>query len=713
MPIDPGVIAISATFTAEAIEPGLAFWVKELGLDYEIRFAGYNQLFQELLDPSGLFAHNRGGFNVALVRFEDWLRAGGPDGLEEHSRRLVEAVRSAAAKFRAPLILAIGPPSPEHREEVEVAWRILREGIADLPAVHVIAAAEVLARYPVEEVHDRHGDELGHVPYTPLFFVALATAVARTIHAIAARPFKAIALDCDDTLWAGICGEDGPERVVLDEPRRALQEFMAERRRSGMLLALCSKNNEEDVAETFRAHPEMPLRLEDFVSRRINWESKSANLASLADELELGLDSFILVDDNPKECTEAQMGVPEVLALPLPARAAEIAEFLQHVWAFDRTRITEEDRRRPELYAQRAARVRAERTAPSLEGFLASLELEAAIAPMEPGQVARVAQLIQRTNQMNTTCVRRTEAEIQALDGAECLTVDVKDRFGSYGLTGAMIFRVHGAALVVDTFLLSCRALGRGVEHRMVAHLGEIAGERGLARVEIPFVASQRNRPAALFLESLGKADADGVFRLTAQDAAVVKYRVGQTVTAPSEAEKAPGSAGGTACATAMVGQAVPPARPSPMRKIDYVRIATDLRHPVRILDHIRAAARIATPRPSNSDPPRTPLERELAEIWASLLNLPSVGVHDSFFEFGGHSLLAVQLLSRVRQVYGVDLSLEVVYSGEFTVAELAKAVELKEIEQGGADYQDLLRELEGLSDEEVRALLAEEQDAS
>ena len=112
------------------------------------------------------------------------------------------------------------------------------------------------------------------------------------------------------------------------------------------------------------------------------------------------------------------------------------------------------------------------------------------------------------------------------------------------------------------------------------------------------------------------------------------------------------------------------------------------------------------------SEPPRTPLERELAELWAALLNIPSVGVRDNFFELGGHSLLAVQLLSRVRQIYDVELSLEVVYSGDFTVAELAKAVELKEIEQSGADYQDLLAELEGLSDEEARALLAEEQDA-
>src|SRR4029077_18288493 len=139
--------------------------------------------------------------------------------------------------------------------------------------VHVIGPAEVEALYPVAEVYDPHADELGHLPYTPEYFVALATAVARRIHAIGTRPYKVIALDCDETLWAGICGEDGPQGVVVDSPRRELQQFMAERRRAGMLLALCSKNNEEDVVETFHALPEMPLHLEDFVARRINWES--------------------------------------------------------------------------------------------------------------------------------------------------------------------------------------------------------------------------------------------------------------------------------------------------------------------------------------------------------------------------------------------------------------------------------------------------------
>lgn len=680
MPLDDRVIAISATFTAEAIQPGLAFWAGELGLDYEIRFAGYNQLFQELLDPAGLLGRNHGGFNIALVRLEDWADG----GVDEPARRLVDAVRAAAAAFSSPLIFALCPSAPRF----DAAAEAIRAGLRDLAAVHVLTAGEILALYPVAEVHDPHADALGHLPYTPVFFAALATAIARRMHAIARPPFKVAALDCDETLWAGICGEDGPQGVVLDEPRRALQEFMAERRRQGMLLALCSKNNEEDVLEVFRAHPEMPLGIDDFVARRINWEPKAAGLAALAAELELGLDSFILVDDNPKECTEAQAGAPDVLALPLPAGASDIPEFLRHVWAFDRIRITAEDTRRAEMYSERAARARAQGMAGSLQEFLDSLRLEVTIAPMEPAQLARVAQLTQRTNQMNASGIRRTEAEI---GGLECWAVTVRDRFGDYGLTGVLIVRRERDALVADTFVLSCRALGRGVEHRMVAKLGEMARERGLARVEIPFVDAQRNRPARLFLESIAQAE-DGVFRLGAAEAAAVRYRPSAAVPPPAD----------------------PPAAPAtrqPLPRIDYVRIATELRDPARVLEQIRASARAAVPERPIASPPRTPLESELAELWAGLLNLPAVGVDENFFELGGHSLLAVQLLSRVRQIYGVDLSLEVVYSGEFTVAELAKAVELKEFEKAG-DYQELLRELEGLTDEEVRALLAEEQDA-
>jgi FkbH-like protein len=665
-------LAISATFTAEAIEPALSFWMRELGVEPEIRFAGFGQVFQSLLDPAGLFARNENGVNVVLVRFDDW-----PDAQVAEFLNMVRTV-----PLGAPLIVVACPS----RQDCGEAFRT---ALANIPGVHAISSREIDELYPVAEVHDPHGDELGRVPYSSEYFAALATAIARKIHAIRMAPFKVIALDCDDTLWSGICGEDGPEAVAIDPPRRALQELMARQRRDGMLLVLCSKNNEEDVAETFRAHPAMPLAWDDFAARRINWDSKAGNLAALAQELDLGLSSFILVDDNPKEADEVRTGAPGVLALALPSRPADFAEFLRHTWAFDRARVTDEDRKRPELYAQRAARTAAERSAASLEDFLASLKLDVKIAPMAPAEADRVAQLTQRTNQMNTTCMRRGAAEIQRL-ATDCLTVRVTDRFGSYGLVGVMIFRAEERTLAVDTFLLSCRALGRGVEQRMVARLGGIAQERGLTRVAIPFVAGQRNRPARLFLESLGEPDANGVFVLDPAEAAAVSYRPSAPVPVQSEwIENVP----------------------APSFRPDYARIATQLRTPAQVLEQIRLRTRRNAPL-GNGDAPRTALERDLAALWAELLNIPAAGIHDSFFELGGHSLLAVQLLSRVRQIYGVDLSLEVVYSGEFTIAELAKAIELKEIEQSGGDYQELLAELEGLSDEQVRAMLAEEQDA-
>ena len=486
-------IAISGTFTAEALEPTLAFWLRELKLDYQIRFASYNQVFQELLDPGGLFASNRGGLNVLLIRFEDWARFRDQLSiaeLEEHVQHFISAVRSAASAASSPILICVCPASPEFLSDSGRAQFALRSeesissAFADLSSVHVVATAEMLRLYPVPEYYDPHADELGHVPYTPEFFAALGTLIARKLHALRAGRYKVIALDCDETLWQGVCGEDGPQGVLLDENHRALQNFMLAKRARGMLLCLCSKNNPEDVFDTFRAHPEMPLALEHFTAWRLNWGPKSANLRELAEELNLALDSFILVDNSATECAEVLAGAPEALAIPLPQDAREFASFLDHIWAFDRWNTTAEDRGRAALYVQERERARAEQMASSLEEFLASLNLRVTILPMTQEQLPRVAQLTMRTNQMNFTSVRRNEGEIQTLlcsQGYECLTVNVEDRFGSYGLTGVMLFRTTGDALIVDTFLLSCRALGRGVEHRMLARLGEIAKERGLA----------------------------------------------------------------------------------------------------------------------------------------------------------------------------------------------------------------------------------------
>jgi len=701
-------IAIGATFTVEPIGETLAYWTDELGLNCRIEYAPYNQVFQQLLDPGSLMASNENGINVLLIRYQDWAKVHDPGHIEDVMRQFAGALHGALGRWRSPVILVECPCSPGFeaglgRERGMGHVRdLLAAAISDMSFVHLITAAERADLYPVREYSDSQADSVGHVPYTPEGFAALGTIVARKIDALRRPPYKVIALDADNTLWKGICSEDGPLGILLDDDRRFLQDFMRRQHDSGMLLCLASKNEEADLVAAFKANPEMPLRLGDFVARRVNWDPKSANLISLAEELSLGLDSFVFLDDNETETAEVRAGCPDVLSLTLPKE--DTARFLQHVWAFDHPRVTKEDRERSAMYAQNVERVRSAKQAPSLADFLAGLQLDIRIGPVETETFARVSQLTGRTNQMNFSTRQRSEIEIRDLvetGGMECLTVSLSDRFGSYGLVGVMIFAARAGALDVDTFLLSCRALGKGVEHHMMARLGEIARARGLDHVDAMFVPTARNRPALNFLRSIEHGEemaADGGMIFRFPPAALAGLRFHPVGPAQSEAARVKKTSG---------------AGTVQRRKVDYQEIAENLWNPGRILKRAREKRAAAVEEREAGDAPRTGLERELVTLWRELLAVPSVGIHENFFDAGGHSLLAVQLLSHVRQEYGVELSPELVYDGSFTVETLARAIEVARIEGAGAEqYAALLAEVESLSDEEVRVLLAEEDTA-
>ena len=217
-----------------------------------------------------------------------------------------------------------------------------------------------------------------------------------------------------------------------------------------------------------------------------------------------------------------------MLTLQLPEDVNRIPTFLQHVWAFDHLKSTEEDRQRTESYRQNQQRELARGSALTFEEFLTSLGLEVHISEMSPRRVARVSELTRRTNQFNLTTIRRSESEMERLcrlPGFECLCVEASDRFGDYGLVGVVIFEVGTEALEVDTFLLSCRALGKQVEHRMLSHLGRTAKERGLRWVDLRYVPTDKNSPALEFLYSTGAQFKESfgtgsVFRLPADLAA-------------------------------------------------------------------------------------------------------------------------------------------------------------------------------------------------
>ena len=656
--------------------------MEELGLSYDVEFAPYNQVFQQLLDPASVLAANRTGYNLALVRLDDF----GPSQLEEN----VATLRDAARAFPAPLLVIFCPGQPGHKQHGAAEAAFAKELVG---VVQVVTARELQDLYPVADYYDRKSEELGHVPYTPAMFAAIGTMVARRLRARVMPPAKVIALDCDDTLWAGVCGEDGPQGVRIDEARRYLQQCMVQQRSAGVLLTICSKNIEADVMETFEAHPEMPLRWSDITAWRINWEPKPANLRLLAQELNLGLDSFVFIDDNLREAADVQANCPEVTTLVLPVEPNEIAQFLKHAWVLDRWRVTGEDRRRTEMYVEQRKRTQLQRQSATFADFLRGLQLKVEIAPMTDEQLQRVSQLTYRTNQMNFTSIRRSEAELtELLDSgeAECLTVQVTDRFGSYGLTGVLLYRTSEDALVIDTFLLSCRALGRGVEHGMMAKLGEIAAHRGLPWVEAQFVKTARNEPAEKFLESLGG------LRFAARELAKLEYE-------PSSEEPVMDELEQTSPVPSVGGRA-----------LAYQRFATELSHPEAVLAIVRQrkASPVVHGLSANAEEPRTETEEHLLKIWADLLHVSSLGIQDNFFDLGGHSLLAIQLLSVVHKVFGVEVPLSVVYSSNFTVAELARTIEMQQLEGLSAEeYAALLQDLENMTDEEAAALLEREQE--
>ena len=507
------MIAITATFTAEPVEESLQFWARELDTPSKIVFAPYNQVFQQLLDTSSILSKNQNGINVVLLRLEDWQRfengtevmsEASPNienKIEQNVRDLLLSLKSATERSSTPYVVVVCPASPAIQTDKDRAVffqqveKLLASELDKIGGVYLVTTSELASLYPVVDYYDVYGDESGHIPYTMPFYTALGTMLARAIYAIQNKPYKVIVMDCDMTLWNGVCGEDGALGLKFDEPYMELQKFMVAQHDAGMILCLCSKNNQEDVAEVFERRSEMPLKREHIVSERLNWTSKSENIKSLATELQLGLDSFIFVDDNPVECAEVQSNYPEVLTLQLPFKADNIPRFLEQIWAFDHFKITEEDKKRTVLYKQNIQRDRFSTESLSFDDFLAGLGLEIQISKMGLPDLARVSQLTHRTNQFNLTTKRRSESEIQNLSQSgdvEILVARVSDRFGDYGLVGVIIFQAVSKVIVVDTFLLSCRTLGRGVEHRMLAQLGEIAKKQGVGRVDVPFIHTKK-----------------------------------------------------------------------------------------------------------------------------------------------------------------------------------------------------------------------------
>jgi FkbH-like protein len=658
-------IVVASTFTADRLLSPLEFWMDTLEIPAEICLAPYGQLMQELLNPQSALSSNRSGINILLIRPEDWIRDLPAEEVEAnraHLKRVTEEVGEALAANRsmnpATLLVGLCPPSstglPEYAEALRASQEILITRVRSLRGAYCFTHAELTRLYPVTTHEDVHADRLAHIPYANDYFVALATFTARRI-ALAVKPrFKVIAIDCDNTLWKGICGEDGPDGIELTASHLELQKMLVRQHDAGVLLCLCSKNNQADVAEVFRRHPEMPLREEHLIASRVNWAPKSQNLHSLSEELGLGLDSFILLDDSPAECAEVLEGCPDVLSIQVPSDAQGMRQVLEHTWAFDLAELTEEGRQRTAQYKANRSRQQAMHGAGTLEKFLESLELRVDVFPLQPADLPRVAELIQRTNQFNLTTIRRSAADIEGLwksGELEVRAARVRDRFGDYGLVGTVLLRHELHVLEIDTFVLSCRVLGRGVEHRIVNEIGRMAQERGLAQIVLRYRRTSRNAPAWTFLEkSFGAFQLPSPASGAPADETVFRVPAGYAATVDLKSSSASG------IVTAAAGETK-----KESQKTASPRWHEAVRRFARVGDVTAALARrTSKPRkePAEYAVPGNAAEAAVAGIWAEVLGVPRVGAQDDFFHLGGDSLLAVQVIARMASELGAELSI-------------------------------------------------------
>jgi FkbH-like protein len=679
--MSPLEIRIAATFTAEAASASCSFLLETVGFDASVEFAPFNQIFQELLNPQSFLRQNTAGANVVLVRLEDLAPLPAEvEKLLSNGKELVAALRTACAASRVPFVLVFCPASSavlSHQEcasqlkEVEIDLARELEAIKNLSVVMSSQFTEQPSEYD-----NPRGFKLASVPYTDQFYAALGQVIARRTYSSVRVPHKVIAVDCDNTLWKGVVGEIGPSGIELSRPFLFLQEFLKRQYESGMLLCLASKNNEADVWEAFSQRSEMILQPEHIVASRINWERKSENVQALSRQLDLGVDSFIFIDDDPVVCAEMEANCPNVLTICLPAEPSQFESFFNNHWAFDRAAASVEDTKRTEMYRENVARNQLLEESSGIEDFLASLELKCDVKPATSEELSRVAQLTQRTNQFNTTTIRRTEQEIQHLLNncdAQCLVTNVRDRFGDYGLVGAVIYFSRTSHLEIDSFLLSCRALGRGVEHQILTSLGCIAKDQGKDSVVVNFNATEKNLPARNFLESFGaefKSENEGLTHFS--------FPIEVVLNAGSHSQKVVKDTKESAAASTKIQT-----NPSAIKRhAGLRRIAAELHRADSLLACLKTAS---AGRPNLSVPfveAADEAEVQLARIWQRVLNIEAVGVLDDFFELGGDSLIAVSLFVEIEAHFSKALPLDVLFNAP-TVRSLARVLTERESEKG------------------------------
>lgn len=537
-------LAVLRNVTVESMEPYLRFLAYREGFNADVRFGDFDNVVQEALGAGeGPITADTDAVLVFLQfdtlspdlsrRFASLSDADVDQELERVRgvvRMVLDGLRGRTAAtilwhgFETPLHPALGVLDANRRPSqtavVAELNRFVQEELAGLRNAYFVDLDRCLARVGGDAFYDQRFWHLGRAPYGRRAAEEIAAEDFKILRAVKGRTRKCLVLDCDNVLWGGVVGEDGIAGIRLGEthpgsPYHEFQQAVLELYHRGVILALNSKNDEAAVWEVFERHPGMVLRREHIAAWRINWQDKVANLKELAAELNIGLNAMVFADDSEFEVELVRSMLPEVHVLHLPAAAAvEHRDRLRALGLFDTLTLSDEDRRRGAMYRAEGERRRLQAEVTDLESYYRSLDMQLAIRRAEAMTVPRIAQLTQKTNQFNLTTRRYTEEDIQRFadrEDMDVISLRLIDRFGDSGLVGVCILRYEGADALFDTFLLSCRVLGRRVEDAFLARVLQHAAARGAARAVGRYAKTAKNGMAADFYPQRGFARGEAV----------------------------------------------------------------------------------------------------------------------------------------------------------------------------------------------------------
>ncbi|MGA7590894.1 MAG: HAD-IIIC family phosphatase [Candidatus Sulfotelmatobacter sp.] len=528
--------AILRSFTIEPAVPLLRAAAFACGIDLKVHIGDFNAYAQEILDPESSlykFAPDAvsltaqtadlapdlwqnftsmspekvsGAASRVCSSFRGWLQS----FRERSNAALIVHTLEQPARPASGLLDAQSPTS--QKEAIQSVNRELISIARELRGVYLLDYDALVARHGRLHWQDDRKWLTARMPIAADHLIHLAREWLRFVVPLTGKIAKALVVDLDNTMWGGVIGEDGMTGIKVgpEYPGAAYQELqraMLDLSSRGILLAICSKNNIDDAMEALEKHPGMLLRPQHFSAIRINWNEKSQGLREMASELNIGVDSLAFLDDSPFEREQVRSALPEVIVIDLTEDPLRYAAALRECPAFERLTLSVEDRQRTALYSTERERAQSEQSFQSKEDFYRFLEQEAVIAPLSPSSLSRIAQLTQKTNQFNLTTRRYTEQQISALaesSGWQVLSIRVRDRFGDHGLVGVTITNDQDEACEIDTFLLSCRVIGRTVETALLSNLAGSAIQRGRTCLCGWFLPTRKNSPSREFYSNHG-----------------------------------------------------------------------------------------------------------------------------------------------------------------------------------------------------------------